>query len=224
MFGSCWKLEGFVSKNTNATYACPYPSGYFTKTGRRITSSVAVLNNESYHWATYYDEAVSVKADENTTVFTAKLNDEGTALILTEVTDRVIPAGNAVVLRSTDETVTLTLDEMATGVLPNNALRGCYTKTATSKVGGTVYTLAAESGELGFYRYTGETLAARKAFLVAAAGARSIAMRYGSDATDISAVSAADDQQGATYDLSGRRTKPVKHILYINNGKKYVKK
>lgn len=184
---------------------------------------MAILNNKEYHWSTYYDEAVSVTADESTNVYTAKLNDAGTALELIVVPDRVIPAGNAVILRSENETVNLTLNEEAAGTLPDNELRGSYTKIETSSIGGTVYTLAAENGKLSFYKYIGETLAARKAFLVADAAIRSIDICYNDDITTVNGI-VTTIESNASYDLNGCRIQPAKRGLYISRGKKYVKK
>ena len=58
------------------------------------------------YWATYYNNTMSFTADANTTVFQASLS--GDQLTLTPVADREIPANEAVILKSSSATITLT--------------------------------------------------------------------------------------------------------------------
>ena len=58
------------------------------------------------YWATYYNATQGFTADANTKVFQAALN--GSQLTMTEVANREIPAGKAVILKSTSSTITLT--------------------------------------------------------------------------------------------------------------------
>lgn len=168
----------------------------------------------------------NVKADENTTVYTATLNADGTEVTLTEVEDKTVPRGQAVILKSTvGEPLLYTSTETGTGDFSNNSLRGTEQTIKTSDIDGTVYTLAAEGDGLGFYRYTGENLASRKAFLVieGGSGARYISFA-GNETTAISDAAAEPAVEGAVYDLQGRRVSEPQKGLYIVNGKKIAKR
>ncbi len=220
MFSGCSKLPGFNSSNLNATYAKPVADGgYFTPK----TEKANPVGDD--YWWTYYTDVRNVKADENTTVYTATLSADGTQVELNEVTDKIVPSGQAVILKSTvGEPLLYTSTETGTGDFSNNNLRGTQREISKSDVAGTVYTLAAEANGLGFYRYTGDKLAARKAYLVIEGiGARYIGID-GSEATAITGVAAESAAVGTVYDLQGRRVSEPQKGLYIVNGKKIVKR
>ena len=191
--------------------------GYFTL--KSVVENVAGNLAGDEYWATYYNSKAGAVADANTTVYTAKLNSEKTSVALTEVADKVIPAGNAVILKSSNPTIALT-HNAATGTLANNSLLGVDEEQATT--GLAPYTLAIEGGVLGFYHYTGSTLAARKAYLDIPSGARIVTFS-GAETTGISAAKAADGQQ-VYYNLNGQRVLQPQRGLYIVNGKKVINK
>ena len=220
MFSGCTNLPGYNYSNTNATYAKPFDDGgYFTP---KTEKANAVGGN---YWWTYYTDVRNVKANENTTVYTAKLSADGTKVELNEVTDKIVPRGQVVILKSTvGEPLLYTITGEYTGTFPANDLQGTQREISKSDVEGTVYTLAAENDELGFYRYTGETLGARKAYLVTegGSGARSISIA-GNEQTGISSV-AGQSAESIAFDLQGRRVSEPQKGLYIVNGKKMVKR
>ena len=192
--------------------------GYLTL--KPLVENIAGNQVGDAYWATYYNSKVGSVADASTTVYTAELNSEKTSMALTEVVDKVIPAGNAVILKSSIPTIALT-HNAATGTLANNSLLGVDEEQATT--GLAPYTLAAEGGTLGFYHYTGSTLAAHKAYLdLSGSGARVIPFSN-AETTGISAAKAADGQQ-VYYNLNGQRVEQPQRGLYIVNGKKVIKK
>ena len=211
MFSGCSQLSDYSASNTNdIAYAKPIADGgYFTpKTEKANQVGTA-------YWWTYYTSVRNIKADENTTVYTATLNAEGTELTLNEVTDKIVPRGQAVILKSTvGEPLLYTISGEYAGTFPANDLRGTEREINKTEVGGTVYTLAAEGGNLAFYRYEGEKLAARKVFLVIeGSGARSIRIA-GMEETGISDL-AQLATEGIAYDLQGRRVSVAQKGLYI---------
>ena len=133
-------------------------------------ATVNVTANEGAtgeYWATYYNATQGFTADANTTVFKAALT--GNQLTMTEVANREIPAGKAVILKSTAATITLT-PATTTATLEGNQLVG--TATAITNPGN-AYVLSKGAKGVGFYKLTsGGTIGANKAYLTYSAGAR----------------------------------------------------
>lgn len=168
----------------------------------------------------------------NTTVYQAAVNGDKTKVVLTEVTGREIPAGNAVVLKSTSDAITLT-PATTTQTLTGNELLGTDVDLSTPS---NAYCLSRETTRdggltprgIGFYTYTLTTIPAHKSYLVVEGGPATSRgfLGFGEDdnTTAIQAHKAiSDDADGTIYDLSGRRImgQPQKGI-YVKNGKKFV--
>ena len=201
------------------------PNVYFTQ-----DVDVTVTANEGAtgeYWATYYNSAQGYTADANTTVYQAAVNSGKTAVVLTEVTGREIPAGKGVVLKSSAATITLT-PTTTTQTLEGNELTGVDAATAAPS---NAYCLSKETTGsargVGFYTYTG-TIPAHRAYLVVAGGPSLTRgfLGFGDDdnTTGISLPEAVViENDGPIYDLSGRRIigQPQKGI-YVKNGKKVV--
>lgn len=100
----------------------------------------------------------------------------------------------------------------------------CGSANWNLNVEGTVYTLNVENGQLGFYRYTGATLSARRAYLVmpGAAAVHPIYIVDGSEDAGISEMTTTQPSQ-QYYDLQGRHISQPQRGIYIVNGKKMVK-
>ena len=196
-----------------------------------VTTTVDVTANEGAtgeYWATYYNHAQGYTADANTTVYQAAVNSGKTAVVLTEVTGREIPAGKGVVLKSSAATITLTPTTTTTQTLEGNELTGVDVATAAPS---NAYCLSKETTGsargVGFYTYTETTIPAHRAYLVVASGpatARGF-LGFGDDnTTGISLPEAVVIGNDApVYDLSGRRVtgQPQKGI-YVKNGKKFL--
>ena len=171
------------------------------------------------YWATYYNPLANVKVDAGTKVYTAALS--GDAVALTEVGDKIIKAGEAVILESANASITLSyVGAEATGAFSGNSLEGVGAATAPES-GSTYYVLGDGSKGVGFYKYTG-TLGANKAFIkTAAADARAFIGIDGTTGME-RLTPALSEGEGVYYDLSGRRVQAPKKGLYIVNGKKVV--
>ena len=180
-------------------------------------STVPVTANEGAtgeYWSTYYNAAQGFTADANTKVFKAALT--GSQLTMTEVTNREVPAGKAVILKSTSSTITLT-PATTTETLEGNQLQG--TTTAITNPGN-AYVLNKGAKGVGFYKLSsGGTIGANKAYLTYSAGAREFFLF--DETTDIEMPTAeVIEAEAVVNDLQGRRVQnPVKG-LYIVNGKK----
>ncbi|MDO4994845.1 MAG: hypothetical protein Q4E32_07560, partial [Bacteroidales bacterium] len=162
----------------------------------------------------------------STTVYTAALSSDKKTLTLTEVADKTINKGQAVLLKSTNSTIMLTRTGVdGTGDFSENSLSGKDAETAVPTDEGTIYTLALENGKLGFYKYTGTTLGARKAYLAIMGGSEAGIRFDNEEATGIADMSNVEGQASTheVHDLMGRRIS-VNSVLpkgvYIVNGKK----
>ena len=180
-------------------------------------------NVDGTYWATYYNGSINMKADANTTVYKAAIN--GNSLTLTEIDDKVITAGQAVILKSTGASIAMTPQAAASADdYSGNVLEGVDVATAVD-ANYKYYVLSNEASTLGFYKYTGATLGANKAFIkVADAGAPAFfSFNFGGEPTGITNTNRTNDTNiSEVYNLSGQRvTQPTKG-LYIVNGKKFV--
>ncbi|MBR2290730.1 MAG: BspA family leucine-rich repeat surface protein [Prevotella sp.] len=227
MFEGCESIKGgdgttYSSANTSSDYAHPNSGGYFT--AKHTTFSTVVIGTKTQFWSSFYTTTRNVRADNSTTVYTATLSSDGKELTLNEIADRIIPCGQAVLMKSTTkDPVFQTSSSEGTGDYSTNSLQGTQVDIPTSSIEGTVYTLASESGNFGFFRYTGETLKAGKAFLVVPGGAAARITIVGLDeATGIQSVSD-EAQQKSYYDLQGRRVNAPQKGIYIINRQKVIK-
>ncbi|MBR4920482.1 MAG: DUF3344 domain-containing protein [Prevotella sp.] len=171
------------------------------------------------YWATYYNVSRSYTADANTTVFQAALSDN--QLTLTAVPDREIPAGKAVILKSSASNIVLT-PATTTQTLSDNQLQG--TTTAITGAAGNIYVLNKGENGVGFYKLSAVgTLAPGKAYLTYdGGGGESNFFGFDEETTGIHSVDGLPFTVDSFFDLSGRKvTNPTKG-LYIVNGKKVV--
>ena len=187
-------------------------------TVNKLTANSDGADTPSY-WATYYNSTTSFTADANTTVFQAALS--GDQLTLTPVPDGEIPAGNAVILKSSAATITLTTAE-SYATLSGNQLQG--TTSSMTGAAGNIYVLNKGTNGVGFYKLASDgTIGANKAYLTYSGGGGAAARGFFlfDETTGIEMPTAeVSDADAVVYDLQGRRvTNPTKG-LYIVNGKK----
>lgn len=181
------------------------------------------VNYNSVKYATFISP-VALNLKDKIAAYTGKIQNN--ALVLTPV-EGVIPANTAVVLkaeegveRGADNKVYLQVTT-APGVSSSNDLRGHFETILTNTVSN-AYTLQNQSAGLGFYPYTGETLAGFKAYLINGASVSRFLLPNG-EVTGIDGINADSDANQPMYDLSGRRVKNAQKGLYIVGGKKVVR-
>ena len=182
--------------------------------------------NSSNYWTTFYNEAGHFQAAEGTQVFKAGLSGE--TLTLTSISDRIVNANKAVILKSNSANIFLASSNSGTtseGGYEGNDLHGTST-TITNPGANNYYVLNyTEEYGVGFYKLKDSgTIGAHKAYLVSTSGAREF---FGFDeATGISSLTPDPSPNGEgseCYDLQGRKVAQPSKGLYIKDGKKYIK-
>ena len=195
------------------------------------------------YWTTFYNNSYHFKADDNTTVYKATLN--GSSLKLTEVADRIVTKGNAVILKSTGNPTmtvssTASTDGYANGT---NDLKGGSLSDPTNYDAYTLSRGSTGTGTLGFYKFNGSSLDGNKAHLeIAKSNPGSPAREFigfGDDETtsltpngptpnpipeQSSPTRSLSLYGGEWYDLQGQKLsgKPTKKGVYVRNGQKVV--
>ena len=229
MFKGCTSLPNFNSEKIDKDYANTGANGYLNKV--KVTANSDGTN----YWATYYNSAHSFKADDNTTVYQAKVNGDKDAVVLTEVTSKEIPADNGVVLKSSVSSIILSV-ATTTATYSANDLKGTDVDLANP---GNVYCLSNETtGKVrgvGFYSY-GSTdganedgvIPAHRAYLIVTGGPTNSRgfLGFGEDDGTTAIDNGKwkiDNSAGTIYDLSGRIvTGHPRKGIYVKNGKLVV--
>ena len=146
-------------------------------------------------------------------------------LTLTEVPSGVIPAETAVVLAGEADSYTFEVAASAAAI-SGNALQGAL--AGLNNTANTILTLQKIDEEVGFYNYTGSTLAGTKAYLPASVvpetgEIKGLTFSFGT--TDgIATVEGATKEDAVIYNLAGPRVEKAVKGVYIINGKKVLVK
>lgn len=180
-------------------------------------TAIGSTNVGHNYWATYYNATNNYLADANTTVYKASLT--GTTITLTAIPDKIINAGQAVILKSTSTPGLVPSASASATSYTDNELHG---SDGTDVSDGTFYALAYQNSVLGFYKVnSGITIPAGKAYLKSADGARGF---YGIDDDGTTAIKnmKVGKEDNIYYDLQGRRVLYPKKGLYILNGRKVI--
>ena len=126
-----------------------------------IPDLTAISDGAGNYWATYYNEFADVQMPVGTQVFKVAL--EGSGITLTEISDRIVKAGEGVVLKSNSESITLASALESTGDFTGNSLTGTMTEIENP---GNAYVLTTGAQGTGFYKLgSGETIGANVAYL-----------------------------------------------------------
>ena len=211
--------QGSTNMNTDATwYIIPAESIDVTLTATDASGA----------WATTYlpfgvDMPTGLEAYAVTAAAAPAGSENGTAT-LTKVTS--VPANEGVILKATAAgTHTLTINKDASWTVTDNKLAGVNAGAAVNEA---AYILAKVDEVIGLHTVEladgAWTSKANKAYLLASvftAGAPFLMFDFGN--TDAIKGIEAEKNNGAIYDLSGRRVKAATKGIFIINGKKVIK-
>lgn len=188
-----------------------------------LTESItATVGTAGY--ATFCTTA-TCKVPSGLTAYTAAYNATSGKVDLTEVADGIIPANNGVILKGEAKEYTMETATSEATTLAGNQLVGLTEKKDVTEADN-IYILVKDGGVVKFGKSASGTIAAGKAYLPIpdASGAKVIDMNIG-ETTGINTVATEKVEDGAYYTLSGvKTTVPVKGMLYIHNGKKFIAK
>ncbi len=223
-FHLCSSLAS-VKLNSNPTIG---EEAFFYNT--TVTMNLAAAEVDGAKWTTFYNNYGNFQTDENTEVYKGAVS--GSELVLTAISDKIVNAGNAVILKSTDNPV-MTLTATNSSDTQANDLKGLSVRTLASDVktnysANTIYVMGNKSNKFGFHKYTGAYMPANKAFLALGSGS-SAPLRMVIDGEEettgvASMADGIDDMSDEWYTLDGRKlnSKPTAKGLYIVNGKKVM--
>lgn len=191
----------------------------------KVTSVPVTI--KSVGWASVaFPFAVQVPAESGVKAYVAESADD-TRMMLSEITDGIIPANTGVLLAK-DGGCTVNLPIVTTTTTyPNNKL-ACATAERDGYASKANYMLSAKTGTVGFLPSTMTLVPANKAFLPAAnitsgsGQAQMLSFYIGGAVTGINDAAAdAHNGNNTYYDLNGRRVLYPAHGIYVTgNGKK----
>lgn len=191
----------------------------------KVTSVPVTI--KSVGWASVaFPFAVQVPAESGVKAYFAESADD-TRMMLSEITDGIIPANTGVLLAK-DGGCTVNLPiVITTTTYPNNKL-ACATAERDGYASKANYMLSAKTGTVGFLPSTMTLVPANKAFLPAAnitsgsGQAQMLSFYIGGAVTGINDAAAdAHNGNNTYYDLNGRRVLYPAHGIYVTgNGKK----
>ena len=223
-FHLCSSLAS-VKLNSNPTIG---EEAFFYNT--TVTMNLAAAEVDGAKWTTFYNNYGNFQTDENTEVYKGAVS--GSELVLTAISDKIVNAGNAVILKSTGNPV-MTLTATNSSDTQANDLKGLSVRTLASDVktnysANTIYVMGNKSNKFGFHKYTGAYMPANKAFLALGSGSSApLRMVIDDDEETTGVASMADgidNMSDVWYTLDGRKlnSKPTTKGLYIVNGKKVM--
>lgn len=187
----------------------------------KVTSEDVAVS--AVKFATYVP-VINVVAPADVKVYTAKVNEAKSAVVLTEVpAGSVIAKGTPVLVGAEEGSYTFkaSADEAAT--IENNDLKAAADDTKGD--GATIYALVEQDGKAVFAPLKeGVAVSLGHAYLElpAASATRFYSIQFGGETTGINEVNAAAKADGAYYTLQGVKTSKAAKGIYIHNGKKVV--
>ena len=226
-FYECKKLQSVVI-NGNPKIG---KKAFEGDTPATVTMNLTASEIDGDYWTTFYNDGYyNFQAAENTTVYKGTVNES--SLMLTEVEDKIVNSGTAVILKSSGKPV-MTLTKPGSSDTNGNDLQGFSERFSRSDVMeyfsvNAIYTMGNTSAGFGFHRYTGEYVPAGKAFLPLntsnGAKAQSLTIVFAIGATGIKSVSSDSNVQNDWFSLDGTRLsgKPSQPGIYVNGKKKVV--
>lgn len=166
----------------------------------------------------------NVVAPDGVKVYTAKVNEAKSAVVLNEVpAGSVIAKGTPVLVGAETGSYTFAASADKAATIENNELKAAADDTKGN--GSTIYALVEQNGEAVFAPLKeGVAVSLGHAYLElpAASAARFYSIQFGGETTGINEVNAAAKADGAYYTLQGVKTSKAAKGIYIHNGKKVV--
>lgn len=171
-----------------------------------------------------YVPTCNVVAPAEAKVYTAKVNEAKSAVVLTEVpAGFVIAKGTPVLVGAEAGSYNFAASADETTTVADNDLKAAAADTKGD--GATIYALVEQDGKAVFAPLKeGVAVSLGHAYLElpAASATRFYSIQFGGETTGINEVNAAAKADGAYYTLQGVKTSKAAKGIYIHNGKKVV--
>ena len=185
-----------------------------------VESIQATIGTNGY---STFASAYPVEIPTGVNAYTAKVNDNGTAVNFTKIEGTVIPAKTGVLLEGNPGIVTLTVVDSASPLTENDFIAGAG-KALTAAENTTYFAMDKSSSELTFGKIAdGVVVPADKAYLAVTKSSSRLTVTFDGEATGIKTVENAKAGK-AIYNLNGQRVNKAQKGLYIVNGKKTIVK
>ena len=129
----------------------------FVETPATVTMNLTASQIGNDYWTTFYNDGYNFQADGNTTVYKGTVNES--SLMLTEVEDKIVNRGTAVILKSSGKPV-MTLTKSDSSDTNGNDLRGISERFSRISIirdfkVNEIYTMGNTSAGFGFHRWGG---------------------------------------------------------------------
>lgn len=187
----------------------------------KVTSEDVAVS--AIKFATYVP-VINVVAPAGVKVYTAKVNEDKSAVVLTEVSaGSVIAKGTPVLVGAEAGSYTFEASAGEATTVADNDLKAAAADTKGD--GSTIYALVEQDGKAVFAPLKeGVAVSLGHAYLElpAASATRFYSIQFGGETTGINEVNAAAKADGAYYTLQGVKTSKAAKGIYIHNGKKVV--
>lgn len=187
----------------------------------KVTSEDVAVS--AIKFATYVP-VINVVAPAGVKVYTAKVNEDKSAVVLTEVpAGSVIAKGTPVLVGAEAGSYNFAASADETTTVADNDLKAATADTKGD--GSTIYALVEQDGKAVFAPLKeGVAVSVGHAYLElpAASATRFYSIQFGGETTGINEVNAAAKADGAYYTLQGVKTSKAAKGIYIHNGKKVV--
>lgn len=171
-----------------------------------------------------YVPTCNVVAPADVKVYTAKVNEAKSAVVLTEVSaGSVIAKGTPVLVGAEAGSYNFAASAGEATTVADNDLKAAAADTKGD--GSTIYALVEQDGKAVFAPLVeGVAVSVGHAYLElpAASATRFYSIQFGGETTGINEVNAAAKADGAYYTLQGVKTSKAAKGIYIHNGKKVV--
>ena len=180
---------------------------------------------EGSYWTSFYFGGVSYKIDESEDATAYTATRSGDKLTLTSI-GKNIPKNTAVIIKGTDNSISLTRDDNIPDYTGDNELQGVNYETPQAD-GYTYYVLSKKGDNFGFFKLASSNmLGAHKAFIEVAPSNNAPAF-FGFDDSDsedgIENVNVNDNvNDNAIYNLAGQKLSRLQKGINIVNGKKVL--
>ena len=187
----------------------------------KVTSEDVAVS--AVKFATYVPTC-NVVAPADVKVYTARVNEAKSAVVLTEVpASSVIAKGTPVLVGAEAGSYNFAASAGEATAVDGNDLKAATADTKGD--GATIYALVEQNGEAVFAPLKkGVPVSLGHAYLElpAASATRFYSIQFGGETTGINEVNAAAKADGAYYTLQGVKTSKAAKGIYIHNGKKVV--